>query len=135
MKITIPTALSLVGVAAASPAVIEQRQSCPEVYTFGARETTASQGYGTAGGLVNQIKAAFPGSGSEAIVYPACGGQASCGSISYSNSESKGAAAVVKAVTEYNAKCPTTQIILVGYSQVRDIDSVASWARRTDLHS
>lgn len=127
MKITTPIALFLVGVAAAPPAAIEQRQSCPEVYTFGARETTASQGYGTAGGLVTQIKAAFPGSGSEAIVYPACGGQASCGSVSYSNSESQGAAAVVKAVTEYNAKCPTTQIILVGYSQVRKMKSVEIW--------
>ena len=34
---------------------IEKSQSCPKVYTFGARETTVSAGYGTAGGLVNQI--------------------------------------------------------------------------------
>lgn len=123
MKITTAIALSLFGAATASPAAAKQRQSCPNIYTFGARETTASPGYGTAAGLVNQIKAAFPGSGSEAIVYPACGGQASCGSVSYSNSESQGTAAVVKAVTAYNAKCPSTQIILVGYSQVRKIDS------------
>ncbi|KAE9986280.1 hypothetical protein Vi05172_g8230 [Venturia inaequalis] len=117
MKTTTLIALSLFGAATASPAAIEQRQSCPDIYTFGARETTVSQGYGTAGGLITLIKAAFPGSGSEAIVYPACGGQASCGGVSYSNSESQGTAAVVKAVTAYNAKCPSTQIILVGYSQ------------------
>ncbi|QDS71796.1 hypothetical protein FKW77_009429 [Venturia effusa] len=103
--------------ATVSLAAIEQRQSCSKVYTFGARETTASQGYGSAGALVNQIVAAFPGSGAEAIVYPACGGQASCGKVSYSDSERQGTVAVVKAVTAYNAICPTTQIVLVGYSQ------------------
>nr|GFD57082.1 hypothetical protein [Tanacetum cinerariifolium] len=69
--------------------------------------------------LVNSVKAAYPGSGSEAIVYPACGGQAACGGISYDNSASQGTAAVVKAVTAYNQKCPNTQIVLIGYSQVR----------------
>jgi acetylxylan esterase len=122
MKFTTVTVLSLMGLAVADPAVLDKRQSCPKVYIFGARETTVSPGYGSAGGLVNQIKIAFPGSGSEAIVYPACGGQSNCGGVSYDNSASKGTAAVVNAVTAYNAKCPNTQIILVGYSQVSQVE-------------
>lgn len=109
------------GLAAAGPVELSERQSCPKVYIFGARETTVPQsnGYGTAGGLVNSVKSAFPGAGSEAIVYPACGGGSACGGISYDNSASQGTAAVVKAVTAYHQKCPSTQIVLIGYSQVR----------------
>ena len=118
MKVTAAAALSLVGLVAANPVDLAERQSCPKVYVFGARETTASPGYGTAGGLVNQVVAAYPGTGAEAIVYPACGGQSSCGGASYDSSATQGTAAVVKAVTAYNTKCPSTQIVLIGYSQV-----------------
>ena len=120
MKFTAAAALSVIGFAVANPVELAERQSCPKVYIFGARETTVAQsnGFGTAAGLVNQVKAAYAGSGAEAIVYPACGGQASCGSVSYDNSASQGTAAVVKAVTAYNQKCPSTQIVLIGYSQV-----------------
>ncbi|KAL1600963.1 carbohydrate esterase [Nothophoma quercina] len=119
MKFTAAAALSVIGLAVANPVELTERQSCPKVYIFGARETTVAQsnGFGTAGGLVNQVKAAYPGSGAEAIVYPACGGQASCGGVSYDSSQSQGTAAVVKAVTAYNQKCPSTQIVLIGYSQ------------------
>lgn len=118
MKVTAAAALSLAGLAVANPVELTERQSCPKVYVFGARETTAPAGYGTSQGLVNQIKSAFSGAGSEAIVYPACGGQSQCGGVSYDNSATQGTAAVVKAVTAYNQKCPDTQIVLVGYSQV-----------------
>ncbi|KAF2726549.1 cutinase [Polyplosphaeria fusca] len=117
MKITAAAALSLAGLAAANPVDLDERQGCPKVYVFGARETTAPAGYGTSQGLVNQIKSAYSGAGSEAINYPACGGQSQCGGVSYDNSASQGTAAVVKAVTAYNQKCPDTQIVLVGYSQ------------------
>jgi hypothetical protein len=122
MKVTAAAAL-FAGLAAAGPVEIAERQSCPKVYIFGARETTLPQsnGYGTAAGLVNSVKSAYPGAGSEAIVYPACGGGSACGGISYDNSASQGTAAVVKAVTAYNQKCPSTQIVLIGYSQVSDI--------------
>lgn len=120
MKITAAAAL-FAGLAAAGPVELTERQSCPKVYIFGARETTVAQsnGFGTGAGLVNQVKAAYSGAGAEAIVYPACGGQSSCGGVSYDNSASQGTAAVVKAVTAYNQKCPSTQIVLIGYSQVR----------------
>lgn len=123
MKLTAAAALSLAGLAAANPVDLAERQSCPKVYVFGARETTAPAGYGTSAGLVNQIKSAYSGAGSEAIVYPACGGQSQCGGVSYDNSATQGTAAVVKAVTAYNQKCPDTQIVLVGYSQVRSARS------------
>ncbi|KAF2741677.1 carbohydrate-binding module family 1 protein [Sporormia fimetaria CBS 119925] len=110
-------ALSLSGLVAGNPVELTERQSCPNVYVFGARETTAPVGYGTSQGLVNQVVAAYPGAGSEAISYPACGGQSSCGGISYDNSASQGTAAVVRAVTSYNQRCPNTQIVLIGYSQ------------------
>jgi acetylxylan esterase len=102
----------------ASPAEIAERQSCPSIYVFGARETTASPGYGTAGGLVNQVLAAYPGSQASAISYPACGGQSSCGGLSYDQSAQQGTSAVISAVNSLNSRCPNTQIVLIGYSQV-----------------
>ena len=108
----------LASLASASPlADLNTRQSCPGVYVFGARETTAPAGYGTSGGLVNQVVAAYSGAQSSAIVYPACGGQASCGGASYDSSASQGTAAVVSAVNSLNSRCPSTKIVLIGYSQ------------------
>ncbi|KAM0286399.1 hypothetical protein ACHAQH_000825 [Verticillium albo-atrum] len=100
----------------ASAAIIE-RQSCPSIHIFGARETTVSPGFGSAGTVVNLIRNAYPGATSEAIVYPACGGQSSCGGIAYGNSVMQGTNAVASAVNSFNQRCPSTQIVLVGYSQ------------------
>ncbi|KAF3913102.1 hypothetical protein AA313_de0201179 [Arthrobotrys entomopaga] len=96
---------------------IEARQSCPSIHIFGARETTAPAGYGTAGVVVNLILNAYPGSTAEAIVYPACGGQSQCGGASYADSALQGTAAVASAVNSFNQRCPSTQLVLVGYSQ------------------
>ena len=106
----------------ASPVDLETRQSCPNIHVFGARETTAPPGYGSSGTVVNLILNAHPGATSEAISYPACGGQASCGSISYANSVIQGVSAITNAVNSFASRCPTTQLVLVGYSQVRDRD-------------
>ncbi|ORY57582.1 acetylxylan esterase [Pseudomassariella vexata] len=109
----------LTGFAASNPLEpLEERQSaCPNIHVFGARETTVPQGYGTSQGLVNMVTQAYPGSTAEAIVYPACGGQSSCGGVSYENSATQGTAAVVGAVTSLNQRCPNTKIVLIGYSQ------------------
>ena len=115
MKFTAAALPLLAGLASAGP--IEERQSCPGVHVFGARETTTPQGYGTSQGLVDMVVRAYSGATKEAIVYPACGGQSNCGSISYDNSASQGTQAVVKAVTAFNQRCPNTKIVLVGYSQ------------------
>lgn len=98
---------------------LESRQACPGIHVFGARETTAPAGYGTAGVVVNLVLNAHAGSTSEAINYPACGGQSSCGGVSYGNSAVQGVAAVAAAVNSFNTRCPSTQLVLVGYSQVR----------------
>ena len=111
------TILALIAVAFAAPVELEKR-ACPGVHIFGARETTACPGYGSAGTVVNLILNAYPGSTAEAISYPACGGQSSCGSVSYANSVAQGATAVYNAVSAYAATCPSTKLVLVGYSQV-----------------
>ncbi|ORY18828.1 acetylxylan esterase precursor [Clohesyomyces aquaticus] len=121
MKVTAAAAISLVGLVAASPVELTERQSCPKVHVFGARETTAPAGYGTAGGLVNQVLSAYSGATAEAINYPACGGQSSCGGASYASSAQQGTTAVVNAVTAFNKKCPSTQLVLIGYSQGGEI--------------
>jgi acetylxylan esterase len=112
--------LSLIAGALAVPieGELEKRITCPSVHIFGARETTASAGYGSSSTVVNGLLSAYSGSTAEAISYPACGGQASCGSVSYSNSVAQGIAAVASAVNSYNSQCPSTKLVLVGYSQV-----------------
>lgn len=111
---------------------LEERQSsCPNIHIFGARETTAPAGYGTAGVVVNLILNAYPGSTAEAISYPACGGQASCGGASYASSALQGVSAVASAVNSFNSRCPSTQLVLVGYSQVFLISIVFSNISRT----
>lgn len=98
---------------------LEKRQSsCPKVHVFGARETTAPAGYGTSQNVVNSVLSAYSGSNAEAINYPACGGQSSCGGVSYANSVVQGITAVANAVNSYNQKCPNTVLVLIGYSQV-----------------
>jgi acetylxylan esterase len=92
--------------------------SCPPIHVFGARETTVSAGYGSSSTVVNLVLAAYPGATSESITYPACGGQSSCGGVSYANSANQGTAAVALAVNNFNTRCPSSQIVLVGYSQV-----------------
>jgi len=110
--------LFVAGSALASAFELEPRQSCPNVHVFGARETTAPAGYGTASVVTNLVLNAYPGSTAEAINYPACGGQSSCGGVSYANSVVAGVKAVASAVNSFNTRCPNTLLVLVGYSQV-----------------
>ncbi|KAH8682531.1 carbohydrate esterase family 5 protein [Xylariales sp. PMI_506] len=117
--ITKNTLLALLGqvlLAVATPAPLAKRQ-CPPIHVFGARETTVSAGYGSSATVVNLILNAHPGATSEAINYPACGGQASCGGVSYASSVLQGISAVVTAVNNFYTQCPSTQLVLVGYSQ------------------
>ncbi|KEZ39525.1 Acetylxylan esterase 2 [Scedosporium apiospermum] len=116
--VSFTAAILLAAGALATPLEHEARQaSCPPIHVFGARETTAPAGMGTAGPIVQAIVQAHPGATSEAIDYPACGGQGQCGGIQYGDSVKAGTAAVAKAVNAFNEKCPETQIVLIGYSQ------------------
>lgn len=101
-----------------SSSVKFEKRSCPPIHIFGARETTAPAGYGSSATVVNLVIGAHSGATSEAINYPACGGQSSCGGASYASSVQQGVAAVVSAVNNFNSQCPESQIVLVGYSQV-----------------
>ncbi|KAL7954780.1 carbohydrate esterase family 5 protein [Trichoderma compactum] len=96
---------------------IVQKRQCPGIHVFGARETTVGPGYGSSATVVNLVIAAHPGTTSEAISYPACGGQASCGGIQYNASVVAGINAVATAVNNFHNSCPDTQLVLVGYSQ------------------
>lgn len=122
----ITLALLTVGAFASPVEVVEEkRQSCPGVHVFGARETTVSAGFGSAGTVVNSIVSAHSGATSEAISYPACGGQSSCGGIAYGDSVQQGTTAVVNAVSAFAKKCPSTSLVLVGYSQGAEIFDAA----------
>jgi acetylxylan esterase len=48
---------------------------CPLIQVFGARETTAPPGIGSAQTLLDLVTKAFPGTTSEAIGYPAAPGK------------------------------------------------------------
>ncbi|KAL3426799.1 acetyl xylan esterase [Phlyctema vagabunda] len=102
--------LLLLESALANPLSIEKR-ACPDLHVFGARETTASAGFGSAGTVVNLILNAYPGATSEAIIYPAAGGD------SYGTSVVAGVKAVTSQVTAFTQTCPNTKVVLVGYSQ------------------
>lgn len=91
---------------------IEQRATCPGVHVFGARETTAAAGYGSAGTFVNLILGAYSGSTSEAITYPAAGGD------SYGSSVQTGTTNIANQINAYNEMCPSTMLVVIGYSQV-----------------
>lgn len=88
-----------------------RQQSCPNVHVFGARETTVPQGFGSSGLVVNMIVSANPGATKEEIFYPATGGN------TYGSSAAAGVLAVTTQVSTFAAQCPSTQIVLVGYSQ------------------
>ncbi|KAM3421898.1 Acetylxylan esterase 2 [Cercospora zeina] len=95
--------------AAASP--LEERQSCPAIHIFGARETTAPAGYGTAGVFVNLILNAYPGSTAEAISYPATGDS------QYGASVRAGTQNIANQINSFNSRCPDSKLVVVGYSQ------------------
>ncbi|KAI0481317.1 Acetylxylan esterase 2 [Xylariaceae sp. FL0804] len=113
--------LALAATALAKPLVPAKRADCPGVHVFGARETTAAAGFGSTSTVVQDIVNNNSGATSEAIDYPACGGQSSCGGDSYSQSVQAGTTAVCSAVEAYSTQCPDTKLVVVGYSQGAEI--------------
>ncbi|KAI0428546.1 carbohydrate esterase family 5 protein [Xylaria sp. FL1042] len=88
-----------------------RRESCSNLHVFGARETTAPPGFGTAATVVNLIQRAYPTASTESIIYPAAGGNM------YGMSVAAGVRAVAAQTNSYFQKCPNTTIVVVGYSQ------------------
>jgi len=101
---------------AASP-TIEARQTdggCSPVHIVVARASTEAQGEGMIRSLSSAVKKAIPGTTSEAVVYTAK-------LAPYGPSEIQGVAAAKQQVTAYVKKCPTSKIVLMGYSQGADV--------------
>ncbi|XXG94857.1 hypothetical protein Hte_001116 [Hypoxylon texense] len=103
--------LSAILSASATVAGETRRQSCPKVHIFGARETTAPPGFGSASTVVNLVQQANSGATSESIVYPAAGGSV------YAASVTAGVAAVANQTKAFNQMCPESKIVMIGYSQ------------------
>ncbi|KAF8853884.1 alpha/beta-hydrolase [Acephala macrosclerotiorum] len=115
MKSTVVAIVLATGIVAAP---LDGRASYPDIHIFGARETTAVAGYGSSITMIDDILNGYSGSTAEAIDYLAGGDEAFCGGDSYSESVAAGVPAVVTAVNNYAAECPSTQLVLVGYSQI-----------------
>ena len=120
LSIALPLIL-LAGSALANPmGKTGKRQSCPSIHIFGARETTASPGYGSAGQLIDNIISSNSGATAEAIDYPATGDNPP-----YAESRSEGVSAVNSQVASFASQCPDTKLVLVGYSQGAEIFDLA----------
>jgi acetylxylan esterase len=127
--------LLLGGALAAPTADLAERASCPSVHVICARGTTDTPNCGAGTPVVTSILNAHSGATSESINYVACGGGSSCGGVSYSDSVRQGTAAVVSQVSAYAKQCPSTKLVLVGYSQVwtvsREMDEAGLTLRST----
>jgi hypothetical protein len=77
-----------------------------------ARASTEQPGEGIIGAVATQVQQSVPGSDSEAVDYPATLND-------YTFSESAGVSAMKSLIQSYVARCPSSKIALLGYSQVR----------------
>ncbi|OTB06011.1 carbohydrate esterase family 5 protein [Hypoxylon sp. CI-4A] len=102
---------SVIATASVTCAASLRRQDCPKIHIFGARETTAPPGLGSASTVINLVQQANAGATSESIVYPAAGGNV------YGASVAAGIAAVANQTNVFNQMCPDSKIGMVGYSQ------------------
>lgn len=90
---------------------LEKRASCATgVHIIVARASTEAQGEGIIGAVASDIKTRIPGSDDVAIVYPAL-------LEPYPPSEADGVSAMTSSIQSYVAQCPSTKIVLLGYSQ------------------
>ncbi|EGP86520.1 unnamed protein product [Zymoseptoria tritici ST99CH_3D1] len=109
----------LVASGQALPSLEDRQSGCPPIHIFGARETTASPGFGTAGVFINLIVGAYPSATTEAINYPATGGD------SYGSSMRTGVANIANQINSFNQRCPQAKLVVVGYSQGAQISDNA----------
>ncbi|KAI0457827.1 catalytic core domain of acetyl xylan esterase [Xylaria acuta] len=107
----IPLLLLLIADTVTATVRLGRRESCSDLRIFGARETTAPPGFGTAATVVGLIQRSYPAASAESIIYPAAGGNV------YGASVAAGVRAVAAQTNSYLQKCPNTTLVMVGYSQ------------------
>ncbi|WEW57601.1 hypothetical protein PRK78_003068 [Emydomyces testavorans] len=95
----------------ASPLPVTAPEACAPIHIMSARGSNQPQGEGpTLTPLADAIAAAHPGSSREPIVWPA-------NIIPYDINSHNGTLAVTAQLTAYVKKCPTSKIVMLGYSQ------------------
>jgi acetylxylan esterase len=106
--------IALSGLALAPAAALAKKaplSPCAAAHVIGARGSTEPEGFGSMGALVKKIQADFKATVSaKAVVYPAA-------LLPYEPSVVKGDEAVKKELTEEVERCPSQEIVMVGYSQ------------------
>lgn len=80
------------------------------VHMIIARASLEAPGTGIIGQVATQVQQQLPGSDLESVDYPAT-------LDNYPQSEAAGVAAMTTLVTQYAARCPTSKLVLMGYSQ------------------
>lgn len=101
--------MAMLGLSVASP--VDKRACDSGLHIIVARASTEAPGPGYVGNVANAIKSKVAGSTITAVDYPAT-------LDNYESSESAGVVAMTKLVTEYGDACPTSRIVLIGFSQV-----------------
>jgi len=84
-------------------------QKCAPVHMIVARGSGEARGEGVTSKLSTAVKGALPGTTSEALDYPA--------KMPYNGSMAVGSVNLKKVITNYTAACPSSKIVLAGYSQ------------------
>lgn len=80
------------------------------VHMIVARASLESPGPGVIGGVATQVVQQLPGSDIVSVDYPAT-------LDNYQSSEALGVVAMTKLLTDYAARCPSSKIVMMGYSQ------------------
>ncbi|GAA5845149.1 hypothetical protein JCM9279_005453 [Rhodotorula babjevae] len=108
---------STLSLAAAAPtgALVERADTSActtgsAIHIIVARGSNEAQGEGVLGQIATMVKSQLPGSTSEGIVYPAT-------LIPYASSEAAGVSAMTSAIQSYTARCPSSRVAYLGYSQ------------------
>jgi len=82
------------------------------LHIIAARASTESPGPWVTGSLATLIQNSNPGTDLESVNYPAT-------INNYASSSAQGTAALTAQITAYVNSCPSSKVVLLGYSQVR----------------
>lgn len=108
-----PLLLSGLAAVAAAQGTNTSSQACVTgnaVHLIVARASLEPPGFGVLANISTRVIEQLPGSNAEAVVYPAT-------LDGYQNSEGQGVAAMTQLVNSYAQACPSSRMVLMGYSQ------------------